>query len=114
MARTDLLLIIATVAGISLGQLLFKYSASRLPAHPGLLDWLSNGYLLLALLIYGACTIVWIALLQRVALSKAYPVFALSFVLVPLLSRYFFAEPLAPWFAPGAVLILFGILLVTQ
>jgi drug/metabolite transporter (DMT)-like permease len=114
MTRVDLLLIIATVAGISLGQLLFKYSAGRLPAHPGILDWASNGYFLLALLIYGACTIVWIALLQRVELSKAYPFFALSFVLVPLLSRLFFGEPLALWFVPGALLILLGIVLVTR
>ena len=51
-----------------------------------------NPYFLPALALYGTMTAIWIVLLQRVALSHAYPFFALTFVLVPILSTVFLSE----------------------
>lgn len=97
------------VVGIAAGQILFKKAAMHLPANPQLLDWLLNGWLIVALILYGATTLLWIWVLRHAPLHLAYPFMALAFVIVPLLSYYLLGEPINTKTFIGAALIVIGV-----
>lgn len=98
------------VLAISSGQLLFKRAGIEIEARGGWLHWGPLSYVLIALAVYGAATLLWIALLRSVPLSKAYVFMALSFVIVPLASRWLFHEPLSTGLLVGSAMIAGGIL----
>jgi drug/metabolite transporter (DMT)-like permease len=101
---------LACVVMISTGQLLFKMVAARLAA-----DAISVGAVrlfLVAMAIYGIATIAWIFVLRYVPLSNAYPLMAMSFILVPLGSRIVFGETLAPLYWAGVALLVAGVFLI--
>lgn len=104
-------LIVGVMAALSVGQLLFKHTATMLNAATnGVWAWL-NPYLISALVIYGCATLAWVYILQQVPLSLAYPLFALSFLFVPLLSTIIFREPFTLKMLMGSGLITFGVYL---
>jgi drug/metabolite transporter (DMT)-like permease len=99
--------IVCTLA-LSVGQLLFKAAAKRLAASAPL----DLSFLALfgsALALYGTVSIVWVLILQRLELSRAYPIMALSFVLVPLGEALLFKEPVSTQYIIGALMIVAGI-----
>lgn len=104
-----LLLTIACVFGISAGQMLFKKAALELPAQPGFADWATNGWLIVALALYGATTLLWIWVLRSAPLHLAYPFMGLAFIIVPALGWMFLGEPLHLQTFVGGALILAGI-----
>ncbi len=71
------------VLGISVGQLLFKKAAMLLPPQPAITDWLFNGWLIVALALYGLTTLLWIWVLRSAPLHLAYPFMGLAFLIVP-------------------------------
>ncbi|MEB6338098.1 4-amino-4-deoxy-L-arabinose-phosphoundecaprenol flippase subunit ArnE [Serratia rhizosphaerae] len=95
------------------GQLCQKQAARgwRLPAtvrRRYLLSWL-----ILALTLLAAGMVVWLAVLQRLPLSQAYPMLSLNFVLVTLASRRMFKESITPRHWCGVVTIVAGIVLMS-
>jgi drug/metabolite transporter (DMT)-like permease len=103
----------ACVVMISAGQLLFKITASRLHG-----TWLPTAeaatVLALALGLYAIATVVWILVLRHVSLSSIYPLMALSFVLVPLGSRLFLGEAIAPQYWGGVALLVAGLIVIER
>ena len=97
------------VSGIAVGQILFKKAAMSLPYNPQIIDWLLNGWLLSALILYGFATLLWIWVLRHAPLHIAYPFMALAFIIVPLLSYYFLGEPLSIKTFIGGFLIIIGV-----
>ena len=104
---------LACVIGISLGQLLFKKAAITLPAQPGVWDWVTNGWLLTSLALYGITTLGWIWVLRHAPLHLAYPFMGLAFLIVPLLAWAFLGEPLTWQTLVGGALILAGVSLAS-
>jgi drug/metabolite transporter (DMT)-like permease len=106
-------LALSCVAAISVGQLLFKVLGNQLATGQG---WTLRTALAAAaaLALYAAATIGWVLLLRSVALTKAYPYMALSFVLVPLLGVALLAERPAPSYALGVILIVAGIVIAAR
>ena len=104
-----LLLTLVCVAGIACGQVLFKKGALSVDADAGLTRILLNPWIVVALIVYGIATLLWIHVLRETALSVAYPLFALTFVLVPLLSALLLNEPLQFRTLVGSLLIVAGI-----
>lgn len=101
---------------LAAGQLLFKLTAERAPVIRGLGDLrhlLAEPMLWLALVLYGVATLLWIFLLQRVALSQAYPFAALGFVLVPIGAAVLFGERLTASLLIGTAFIVVGICVTT-
>jgi drug/metabolite transporter (DMT)-like permease len=97
---------------LSGGQLLFKITADRMA---GRSFWAALAFqpaFYAAVLLYGAATVVWIWLLTRLPLSRAYPYSAATVILVPLLASYFFGDELTIRFWVGTVLIVTGMLIV--
>jgi undecaprenyl phosphate-alpha-L-ara4N flippase subunit ArnE len=109
-----ILLTFVCVAGIACGQLLFKKGALALDADAGVAAMLLNPWVLAALAIYGAATLLWIHVLRSTPLTLAYPLFALTFVIVPLLSSAWLKEPLNASSLIGAAIILAGVVISVQ
>lgn len=101
------LMAVGCVVGIATGQLLFKACANELMA--GAITPRALGLLFAALCLYGTLTLAWVWLLKSAPLGKIYPVMALSFVLVPLGSHFFFNEAFTPRYFAGVALIMAGL-----
>lgn len=98
---------------ISLGQLLFKKAAIALPAHPGWLDWMTNGWLIASLALYGLTTLGWVWILRHAPLHLAYPFMGLAFLIVPTLAWLLLGEPISWRTLVGGSLILAGVALAS-
>jgi drug/metabolite transporter (DMT)-like permease len=118
LALSQVALLLAYAAGMAGGQLLFKAAALRyLPDGPlgeRLLSIVLNSYFLVALVLYGALTVLWVWVLTFTPLSRAYPFVALAFAITPLLGGLVFGEPIALRLMLGIGLILGGLLLVAS
>jgi drug/metabolite transporter (DMT)-like permease len=110
----NFLLTIVCVIGIAIGQILFKQAARSLVPSDGIIAMLTNAWLLIALLLYGGATLLWIYVLRSTPLALAYPLFALAFVIVPVLSAVFLGEPLRLSYFVGGALIIAGVSISTQ
>ena len=110
-------IILACVAAIVFGQILFKVVALDLgPA--GLAGLFANpralALLTAALILYAAATFAWIWVLGTVPLSRAYLFMSLSFAAVPILAHLLLGERLSPQLLAGALLIVAGIALTAR
>jgi drug/metabolite transporter (DMT)-like permease len=105
---------IACVAMIGGGQLLFKIAADQIKG-PGLqISTYGLAVLALALAVYAAATLAWVLVLRQAPLSRVYPFMALAFVLVPLASRFFLGETLAPQYWLGVAFLFVGLILISR
>ena len=100
------------VAGMSIGQLLFRKAALSISSFSpaGLL---SNGWFLLAVGLYGITTLGWVWILRQAPLALAYPFMSLAFLIVPLLAWLFLGEPLHWHTVAGGALIMAGVVLAS-
>ena len=118
LALSQVALLLAYAAGMAGGQLLFKAAALRyLPDDPlgeRLLSIVLSSYFLVAVVLYGALTVLWVWVLTFTPLSRAYPFVALAFAITPLLGGLVFGEPVALRLMLGIGLILSGLLLVAS
>lgn len=105
---------ILCVLGISTGQLLFKQAAVSIRAADQWRDWLLNGWLIAALILYGLTTLAWVWVLRETPLRLAYPFMGLAFLVVPVMSWLFLGEPLRGTALAGGALILAGVTLAAQ
>jgi drug/metabolite transporter (DMT)-like permease len=111
-----LLLTVVCVALLSLGQMLFKAAAGQWHIEGwGWSTWrgLLSAPMVVALTVYAATTILWVFILRQLPLSVAYPVYALSFLFVPLLAYLTFGEPLTARTLLGGAIIIIGIFVAT-
>jgi len=99
---------------ISVGQVLFKIASRGVGEADaaGLLRLAANPYLLAALALYGAGTVLWLFVLKKVPLNAAYPFMALSFCLVPLMGYLVLGEALSWRYGAGIGLIVAGMLVL--
>lgn len=98
---------------MAIGQVLFKQVAIYYNASQSLMDVRVLATLSVAGALYVASTALWIWALRHVELSRAYPLFALGFVLVPLAGAWMFGEQLSPRYLVGAMLIMVGVVLTS-
>ncbi len=100
---------------MSAGQMIFKLSADRAKANTDsklLLALIGDSYFYLAIILYGAMTFLWVWILTRVPLSRAYPFVILTFIFTPILASLFFSERLDLWYFVAMGFILFGLGLI--
>jgi drug/metabolite transporter (DMT)-like permease len=102
------------VCVISAGQLLFKLASGHLDFRRPLADPQGLALLGVALALYGAATLVWVAVLRHAPLSRIYPIMALSFVLTPLGASLVLKEPIAGPYWAGVGLILVGLVVISR
>jgi len=78
-------------------------------AHPGLLGMLANLPLMAGYCLYGLSTVLLVVALKDGELSLLYPVIALTYVWVTVLSLAIFHDDINPWKLSGIVLIVGGV-----
>jgi multidrug transporter EmrE-like cation transporter len=103
-------------------QVLLKYGAQHpMPAMapgnpatwlPFVMAMLGNTPLVFGYVLHGGNAMLLILALREGELSLLYPVYALSYVWVNLLSMYFFGEMMNIWKAVGIVLVIGGVALL--
>ncbi len=106
-------LLVGILIGVA-GQLLLKHGMARQPGF-GLGDLVAltrNVSVMSGFGCYGLSTVLYLSVLARLELSLAYPTVSLGYVLVMILSRIVFHEPVnrTRWLAAG--LICLGVVLV--
>jgi multidrug transporter EmrE-like cation transporter len=121
MLKNLLLLLLCISLGV-IGQLSLKHGmtmigeieldASRIPSM--LMRSLRNPYVLLGYVMYGISSLSWIIVISRVELSFAYPMIAIGYVLVVILSRLIFAEHVTPLRMLGTLVICLGVFIMSR
>lgn len=112
-----LLLTLLCVVLIAAGQTLFKVAAAQWRIDG--LTWATvRGFLspamLVALVLYGFTTILWVFILRSVPLSAAFPVYALVFVFVPVLAHLLLGEAWSWNSLIGGGIIMLGVLIAVR
>jgi drug/metabolite transporter (DMT)-like permease len=112
MSTKGLMLVLACVVLIGGGQVLFKLAAVQWRVDAG--AWVALRSLLspafvVALIVYGLATLLWVYALRTVPLSLAFPLYALTFLLVPVLAHFVGGEPLSMNTLIGGAIIVAGV-----
>jgi multidrug transporter EmrE-like cation transporter len=100
----------------AMGQILLKHAMIRhglIEFSPmGLIRLLSEPRLIVALGLYALALLAWLHVLSKVPLSTAYPMLAVTYVIVPVLSLIFFNERIHQAQVIGICFILLGVALI--
>jgi drug/metabolite transporter (DMT)-like permease len=100
-------LAITTIIGMTAGQLLFKLASQQGTA----IQIITSFTFWTAGCLYGFVTIAWVLLIREIGLSRAYPILAATYVLVPLASFVILGERVGPLYMIGIAVIVLGIIL---
>ena len=98
------------------GQSLWKIGLDRaggMQLH-NMFQLLTSPLIITGIMLYGAATIVWLAILSRLPLSVAYPLQSLAYVLGMFVAYYLFHEtiPFHRWV--GICVIIIGVFIVSR
>jgi len=74
----------------------------------------SNGFVLVGFVLYGLSSLIWMVILSRVPLSYAYPMIAIGYVVVVILSKVLFKEDVNAVRFAGTLVICAGVVLVSR
>lgn len=96
----------ACVVVIASGQILMRWGMTGLGS---ITDAILRPSIWAALVLYGVGMLVWLNVLRTTPLYLAYPLTALCFVLVPVMSSLLLGEPLKPSILLGAAIIILGV-----
>ncbi len=113
----DYLLILLSVLFTTGGQLLQKISATKVAAMPAKAHFLKSVFrqseTWWAVTCLAAGMVLWLVILYRMEVSKAFPFLSIGFVLVILVSRYHLNEAVSVTRWLGVALICSGIVLIS-
>ena len=112
----DTLLCFVNVAMLVIGQMLFKYGTNgkNLNTIGSIIKIMFSPVILSGLILYGFATMLWLYILNRVPISRAHPIQAMSYPVMLILAKYVFSEtiPYTRWIGIGIVFI--GIVFIVQ
>jgi multidrug transporter EmrE-like cation transporter len=116
-------LILLSISLSATAQVLFKFGMSSVavkqalaggsPMQAAVAVFLSAG-VLGGLLLYGIGTVLWLGVLSRTEVSRAYPFVGLGFVLTALIGYFLFGDALGPLRIAGIALVMAGIFLISR
>ena len=75
---------------------------------------LTTPRVLLAFMLYGASSLIWIVVLSKLELSLAYPMLSMGYVLVVFLSWMVLKEPVNAVRIAGLVIICAGVIVISR
>ncbi|RMF91559.1 MAG: transporter [Methanobacteriota archaeon] len=110
------LIFISVVLG-AVGQIFLKTGMGELGAVNGVAEMLqpselirlfSNKFILLGFFNYGVASLLWLAVLSKVDVSKAYPFLSFGYVITALLATYYLKETVTPYRWLGIFLMIIG------
>ena len=109
----SLLVVLAACLLTGLGQIAQKYAVEHWRGRSS--AWgekLRSPWLWLAIAALGAGLLVWLLVLQRLEVGVAYPMLSLNFVLITLIARFVFHEPIDRRHWLGVALVMGGVILL--
>jgi drug/metabolite transporter (DMT)-like permease len=127
-AKDLLLIVFSVVLGVG-GQIALKYgvglaskgSSSRVAQSldpRSILTFLAsaaaNKFVILGFLLYLVSAASWLVILSRVDLSFAYPLISISYILIVVLSRFIFNEPVTAYRIAGTLVVTAGVFLLLR
>jgi multidrug transporter EmrE-like cation transporter len=74
----------------------------------------TNSFIILGLTCYGLSMVVWLYVLSKVDVSRAYPFVGLGFIGTMLFAHYFLGEVVTLTKIMGTMLVVFGIILLAK
>ena len=74
----------------------------------------TNAYVLLGFVLYLISALSWLIILSRVDLSFAYPLISIGYIIIVVLSRLIFNEPVTSYRIAGTVLVCAGVFLLLR
>jgi multidrug transporter EmrE-like cation transporter len=101
------LVFVCTILGAA-AQILMKMGSTQLD-HFDVMKVITNVPLFIGYALYGINTVLLMFALRDGELSKLYPIIALTYVWVTVLSVYFFHESITFWKAAGIAVIVAGV-----
>jgi len=100
-------------------QILLKHGMSNMPVDSA--GWfsvsysvLTNGFVILGLASYGMSMMVWLYVLSKVDVSRAYPFVGLGFIGTMVFAHYFLNEAITIPKIVGTLLIVVGVILLAK
>jgi multidrug transporter EmrE-like cation transporter len=122
MNAATLPLILLSVTLTAVAQLVLKRGMSASGMHevlaagwmPAALAVASNAWVMAGLALYFVGALIWLVVLNRVAVSFAYPFVGLGFVLTALLAWALLGEGLTAYRALGTLLVTLGVVLIAR
>jgi undecaprenyl phosphate-alpha-L-ara4N flippase subunit ArnE len=106
----SVLLLLVACALTCLGQIAQKYAVEQWrTGSPSIVARLITPWFMLALASLGLGLVVWLMVLQRLEVGIAYPMLSLNFVLITLVARFIFREPIDSRHWVGVTLITGGV-----
>jgi len=115
MSNNYLSLILPLIAAAlsALGQISLKYAMLKHGSIElnikGIASLILEPSLLLAIMIYSVAMLMWLQVLSKIPLSTAYPILAVTYILVPFLAYAVFGESIGKNQLIGMLLILAGV-----
>jgi drug/metabolite transporter (DMT)-like permease len=111
--------LLGVVGVMAAGQILFKAAADSMRGPltfslDTLLRLMLNPYLVGGVAVYALNTVLWVAVLREVELSRAYPFVALPLVIVPLVGIFLFHEPWSNALLVGGAFIVAGVWIIAR
>ena len=103
-------LAVVVVVGMATGQILFKIASGR----GDFTAIFFSPFFWSAAVLYGVITVFWVLLLREVELSRAYPVIAATYLIVPAASVFLFGEKVGSTYVVGVALVIVGIILTVR
>jgi drug/metabolite transporter (DMT)-like permease len=99
---------------IAIGQLLFKVAANsiRRPGSSFFVNAITSPSVWVAFAWYGSTSFLWLYVLMRVPLNRAYPFALLGSALVPAFAWAAFGERVAPSYFVGGAVVLVGLYII--
>jgi multidrug transporter EmrE-like cation transporter len=128
LSKDSLLIVFSIVLGVG-GQIALKYGVGLASKGPSsriaqsldprsILTFLSsaatNKFVVLGFLLYLISAASWLIILSRVDLSFAYPLISISYILIVVLSRFIFNEPVTAFRIAGTIVVCAGVFLLLR
>lgn len=118
---TGLLLVLASVVLVDVGQLFLKYGMNQV----GSLDFsggfiapfvliFSHPFVLIGVVLFVSSSLGWLLALSKIPLSYGYPIVSLGYVFVSVLSWIFFDETLSFLRVLGLMIIVGGVFFLSR
>lgn len=102
-----IILSILVISGMAVGQIMVKSAAGS----GSIVQILWSPLFWGAAVLYGAVMIAYALLLTEVDLTRAYPIMAATYVIVPVAATLFLGEKFGPIYVLGLIFIVAGIVL---
>ena len=102
---------ISAVGQISLKYAMLKHGTIEVTPR-GIISLVLEPRLIFAMAIYSVALFLWLQVLSKTPLSTAYPILAVTYIIVPILSTFFFGEMLGRNQMIGMFLIMAGVTMI--